>query len=159
MRFSRWIASAGGIGDIPFVPGIVAVLIGGTIGGIALWADPRLLTFLAILACLLGLWAVHATGETSDKPWIVIDEFAGLWIGMLGLARASAAGVVAAVVIFILLNLFKPGPVGWADRKDGAISVMADDIVAGLLTAAILFLIRFIPPGLFAGWLPVDQLP
>jgi phosphatidylglycerophosphatase A len=47
--------------------------------------------------------------------------------------------VLAAFVLFRFFDITKLGPVGWADRKDGAIGVMADDVVAGLIVAAILF--------------------
>ena len=159
MSISRWIATGGGIGDIRFVPGTVASLIAAVIGGIALWISQPLLVLITILACLVGVWAVRGTGQTSDQRWIVADEFAGTLVALLGLARVSLTGVLAAFLIFRLLNIFKPGPVGWVDRKDGALSIMADDIVAGLLTAAILFLMRLLPPVLLWGWLPVDLLP
>jgi len=63
-------------------------------------------------------------------------------------ANAAAAALlprtwgplIAAFVLFRLFDIIKLGPVGWADRKDGAIVVMADDVVAGLIVAAILFL-------------------
>ena len=159
MSPGHWIASGGGIGHARFIPGAIAALIAMVTGGIVLWISPPSLIFLAITASLLGIWAVHATGETSDQRWIVVDEFAGSWIALLGLNRFSVTGVLGAFLIFLLLNFFKPGPVGWADRKDGAISVMADDIVAGLLTAAILFLIQLLPMGLLSDWVPVEALP
>ena len=41
---------------------------------------------------------------------------------------------------FGCFDIVKVGPVGWADRKDGAVGVMADDVVAGLIVAAMLFI-------------------
>jgi phosphatidylglycerophosphatase A len=89
---------------------------------------------------------VHETGEQGDPGWIVIDEFAGQWIAMLGLGRISLFGVIAAFVLFRCFDIIKPGPVGWADRKDGAVGVMADDVVAGLITASLLFLAGILFP-------------
>ena len=41
--------------------------------------------------------------------------------------------------LFRLLDIAKPGPIGWADRQHNAIGVMADDVIAGLIGAAILW--------------------
>jgi phosphatidylglycerophosphatase A len=147
MTPSHWIASGGGIGRFPFAPGTVASLAALPVGALALWLDHRLLALLAIASILVGILAVHETAEQGDPGWIVIDEFAGQWIAMLGLARVSVWGVIAAFVLFRFFDIVKPGPVGWADRKAGAIGVMADDIVAGLIVATILFFAtNFFPP-------------
>jgi phosphatidylglycerophosphatase A len=142
----HWIASGGGIGRVPFAPGTAASLAAVVIGALALWLDHRLLTLLAIATCVIGTWAIHETNEQGDPGWIVIDEFAGQWIAMLGLGRVSLYGLIAAFVLFRFLDITKLGPVGWADRKDGAIGVMADDVVAGLIVAAILFVAAFLFP-------------
>jgi phosphatidylglycerophosphatase A len=142
----HWIASGGGIGRAPFAPGTAASFVAVLIGAVALWLDHRLLTLLAILTCVIGTWAVHETGEQGDPGWIVVDEFAGQWIAMLGLGRVSLYGLIAAFVLFRCFDIVKLGPVGWADRKDGAIGVMADDVVAGLIVAAILFVITILFP-------------
>ncbi len=142
----HWIASGGGIGRSPYAPGTVASLAAVLIGALALWLDHRLLTLLAIATCVIGTWAIHETGEQGDPGWIVIDEFAGQWIAMLGLGSVSLTGLIVAFVLFRFFDITKAGPVGWADRKDGAIGVMADDVVAGLIVAAILFVITNLFP-------------
>ena len=44
-------------------------------------------------------------------------------------------GWISAFVLFRLFDIWKPGPVGWADRKSGPLGVMLDDIIAGLMAA------------------------
>lgn len=144
----RWIASGGGIGRFPFAPGTAASLVAVLIGAVVLWLDHRLLTLLAILTCVIGTWAVHETGAEDDPGWIVVDEFAGQWIAMLGLGRVSLYGLIAAFVLFRCFDIVKVGPVGWADRKEGAVGVMADDIVAGLIVAAMLFIATILLPNI-----------
>ncbi len=146
----RWIASGGGIGHLPLAPGTAASLIAVMIGAPVLWFDHRLLTLLAIVTCVIGTWAVHQTGEQGDPGWIVIDEFAGQWIAMLGLSRVSLYGLIAAFALFRLFDIVKPGPVGWADRQHGAIGVMADDAVAGVIVAAILFVATYFFPNIIS---------
>jgi phosphatidylglycerophosphatase A len=145
-NIAHWIASGGNIGRVSFAPGTVASLVAVLIGALALWIDHRLLTLLAIATCLAGIWAVHETGEPGDPGWIVVDEFAGQWIAMIGLGRVSLYGLIAAFVLLRFFDIAKLGTVGWADRKDGAIGVMADDVVAGLIVAAILFVVTNLFP-------------
>ena len=59
--------------------------------------------------------------------------------------RPGAAGpvpvgwVVTGFVLFRLLDIWKPGPVAWAERRfRGGMGVMMDDVVAGALGAALL---------------------
>jgi phosphatidylglycerophosphatase A len=146
MTVTQWIASGGGLGRFPYAPGTAASFVAVLIGALALWLDHRFLTLLAIATCVIGTWAVHETGENEDPGWIVIDEFAGQWIAMIGLGRVSLYGLIAAFVLFRFFDITKLGPVGWADRKDGAIGVMADDVVAGLIVAAALFVITNLFP-------------
>ena len=139
MTPAYWIASGFGIGRFPVAPGTAASLVAALIGAAALLVDVHLLIWLSIVATLGGLWAVHATKAKDDPGWIVIDEFAGQWIAMLGLTKIGVTGVIAAFALFRLFDILKPGPVGWADRKKGAFGVMADDVIAGLIVAAILY--------------------
>src|ERR1700710_3138666 len=97
---AHWIASGGGIGRVPVAPGTAASLVAVLIGAAALWFAHRFLTLLAITTCVIGTWAVHETNERDDPGWIVIDEFAGQWIAMLGLGRVTLWGVVGAFVLF-----------------------------------------------------------
>ena len=76
-----------------------------------------------------------------------MDEFAGQWIALLGLARPSLLGLAAAFLLFRLLDITKPGPIGWADRQGGPAGVMADDLIAGAIAAGILWAIRSRFPG------------
>jgi phosphatidylglycerophosphatase A len=144
----HWIASGGGIGRAPIAPGTAASLVAILIGAPVLWIDHRLLTLLAIATCVIGIWAIHESGEQGDPGWIVIDEFAGQWIAMIGLGRVSLIGLTAAFVLFRVFDIVKPGPVGWADRTHGATGVMADDVVAGLIVAAIMFLAGILFPAI-----------
>ncbi|NNK79032.1 MAG: phosphatidylglycerophosphatase A, partial [Litoreibacter sp.] len=75
------------------------------------------------------------------------DEVAGQWIALLpvsvGAMHSGAGfwalwpGVLTAFVMFRLFDIWKPGPVGWADRKTGPVGVMLDDLIAGLLAAIV----------------------
>ncbi len=147
MRFSRVVASGFGAGCVPGAPGTAGALLGLLLGVPLLLAPPWVLAVAALLASVLGLWAIGAARVEGDPGWVVIDEIAGQFVALLGLARPTAVGVVAAFVLFRLFDIVKPGPVGWADRQGGAAGIMADDLIAGAIAAGILWAVRERWPG------------
>ena len=79
----------------------------------------------------------------ADPAWVVIDEVAGQWIAMLGLSAVTFPGALLAFAGFRLLDIAKPGPIGWADRQGGAFGIMTDDILAGAAVAVALIVARW----------------
>ncbi len=144
--FARMIASGLGSGYSPNAPGtagsLLAILLGIPLMLGPVWALP----LAVLLAIVLGLWSIPRAGGTEDPGWVVIDEFAGQWITMLALSHVSALGLLAAFALFRLLDITKPGPVGWADRQHGAMGVMLDDVIAGALAAGILWSVNLLIP-------------
>ncbi|MBO0710081.1 MAG: phosphatidylglycerophosphatase A [Acetobacteraceae bacterium] len=149
MRLARIVAGGFGCGAAPVAPGTAASAAAALCGYALLLWPGYMLGLAALAAILAGLWAIRVARADGDPGWVVIDEVAGQWVTLLGLARPSLAGVLAGFVIFRLLDITKPGPVGWADRQPGAAGVMADDVVAGLISAAILWVARSRWPALF----------
>jgi phosphatidylglycerophosphatase A len=117
-----------------------------------------LLTGVALVAAI-GVWAAGRCEEAwgrKDDGRIVIDEVAGqlltlvpvLALGATGVPEELSAGsrlwwllVVTAFVAFRGLDIWKPGPVRWAERSfSGGWGVMADDLVAGALGAVVMTL-------------------
>lgn len=95
----------------------------------------------ALLAIVVGLWSIHAARVEGDPGWVVIDEIAGQLLALCGLSRPTLIGVLASFVIFRLLDIVKPGPIGWAERQTGAAAIMADDVIAGAIAAGIVWAI------------------
>ncbi len=143
MTLARLVASGGGTGLAPFAPGTVASLVAVLIGTGLLLVSPYLLAAAAILATIAGVWALNQEPVPDDPGWVVIDEFAGQWIALLGVGAVAPLEVAAAFVLFRAFDILKPGPVGWADRKHGVFGIMADDIIAGALAALVLYGVRF----------------
>jgi phosphatidylglycerophosphatase A len=146
----RMIASAGGIGFFPWAPGTAASVAALVVGAVGLrFAGHAVLALAAVAAAVGGIWAIRAARAKDDPGWVVIDEVAGLWITLLGLSHLSWAGAAAAFALFRLLDIAKPGPIGWADRIDSAFGIMADDVIAGGIGAAILWALLHWNPMLF----------
>ena len=98
-----------------------------------------LLTWLAVRASDL---VVGATGA-EDPGYIVVDEWVGMWVILWPLRwevqRFSGPGgwrwaVVLAVplLVFRLLDIWKPWPVYQIQALPGGQGIVADDLVAGL---------------------------
>ena len=107
-----------------------------------------LLAVATLIAFGKGWWATArmTRGSTDHDPSeIVVDELVGQWIALLPLsflawnhgipALAMWPGWVAAFLFFRLFDIWKPGPVGWADRRGDALGVMLDDVIAGVFAA------------------------
>lgn len=95
----------------------------------------------------VGTWLTHVVGRrygVHDDPRIVIDEFAGLWLALIG-APATFLGGLSGFLLFRGLDIAKVWPVGWADRRvSGAVGVMLDDLLAGGLALGVLQLAYFL---------------
>ena len=147
MTFSRFVAAGFGTGFFPRAPGTAGALLGLVLGVPLLLATPFVLSTATLLVSLLGFWAIRAARIEGDPGWVVIDEIAGQWVALLGLARPTVVGLASAFALFRLLDVVKPGPVGWADRQGGAAGIMADDLIAGAIAAGILWAVREHWPG------------
>jgi phosphatidylglycerophosphatase A len=108
--------------------------------------SPWLLACAALAATVGGYLAVKRAAIEGDPGWVVIDEFAGQWIALLALARPTVPGLIAAFILFRVLDITKLGPIGWADQQHGAFGIMADDVIAGIIAAGPLILIRLTRP-------------
>ncbi len=151
VKLARLLASGFGSGYAPVAPGTVGSAAALVIGAGLFAASPWLLAGAALGVSIGGVWAVRASEAKGDPGWIVIDEFAGQWIALLGLwaGGLSLIGVAAAFALFRLFDIWKPGPVGWADRWHTPAGVMADDVIAGAMAAGILLAWRlWFGPGL-----------
>ncbi|MBN2751462.1 MAG: phosphatidylglycerophosphatase A [Rhodospirillaceae bacterium] len=150
-RLSVILATWFGVGRIPVAPGtfgsLAAVVC--AVPLIGLGGTPAL-AFAAAFVSLLGIpISSHAekTMQRKDPGCIVIDEVAGQWIALLP-AAPNLTSYAIAFTAFRTFDILKPGPVGWADRSLGkGLGIMADDIIAGGLAAAVVALLGpFLPP-------------
>ena len=149
---ARLIAAGGGTGFAPVAAGTVASAAALLAGAGLLHVSPWLLAAAAVLATFGGHAAIRFARVTGDPGWVVIDEFAGMWITMLGLDAVTPGGLLAAFLLFRFFDVTKLGPVGWADRRHDAAGIMADDVIAGMISALILVLARVLIGHRWSAW-------
>lgn len=123
-------------GMSPVAPGTAGSIVAATIFFLMSPMSSEFQLYAITLATLVGTLATHVclkTSTESDDPgWIVIDEWVGVWITLWGSA-GDPMTVLLGLALFRVFDILKPPPVSWAERLPGAVGVMADDIVAGIL--------------------------
>lgn len=146
------VASFFGIGLFPVAPGTAASVVALFAGAVLMHLHPLALPAAAALACVAGFAVIPSAvpDRDADPGWVVIDEAAGQWLAMLTLGAVTLSGLVLAFTLFRLLDIIKPGPIGWADRQQGPFGIMVDDIIAGSFVAAVIYALRLAWPDLLA---------
>ena len=144
-RALMMLATLGPVGFFKPAPGSWGSATAVVLAAILAMLSPWLLEIATLLVCLLGVLAAgryQTVTSRHDAPEVVIDELAGQWIALLAVPL-DWRWYLLAFLLFRLFDIVKPGPVRMAENLPGGIGVMADDIVAGVLAAACLLLIRW----------------
>jgi phosphatidylglycerophosphatase A len=139
-----------GCGHSPIAPGTAGSLAALVIGivlhefaGFAPW-------HFAVLAAVLLVPAVWAAGETArikqlkDPQIVVVDEVIGQWIAMAGASTLNWKSYMAALLLFRLFDIWKPWPVRQLEALPGGTGINADDVMAGIYGAAVLFVLGYL---------------
>ncbi len=93
---------------------------------------------IIIIGIITSTYEEKQTG-IKDDPRIVIDEICGLTIA----CSTTSDNIILVLLAFIFFRFFdivKPFPVNKMQNLPGGWGIMADDILAGLITRLILFL-------------------
>ncbi len=100
-------------------------------------------TYLLVMAgvILSGGWVCGYAAralKVHDHPAIVYDEVAGFLVTMC-LVPGGWTWLLAGFALFRFFDAVKPWPISWVDRQvHGGFGIMLDDIIAGLVSLAIL---------------------
>ena len=140
-RTARAIATLFGVGYVRYAPGTAASIIALPVAWVLAMAGGRLLVLLAgILVLAIGAWASEiyaAETHKFDPSECVIDEVAGQWIAC-AFAPLSLIAYALAFLLFRVFDVLKPWPIRYLERLHGGIGIMADDVAAALIAAAII---------------------
>jgi phosphatidylglycerophosphatase A len=144
-RLALLVATWFGCGYSPAAPGTAGSLAALAIGivlheyaGLAPW-------HLFVLAAVLFVPAVWAAGVTArvkqlkDPQIVVVDEVVGQWIALGGAHTLNWKSYLAALALFRLFDVWKPPPVRQLEALPGGLGINADDVMAGVYAALVLF--------------------
>lgn len=145
IKISKIVSCGFGSGLSPIAPGTT-----GSIGAIAAWflLPPEVSVWALVAISLGGLWAIHQelkiNPENQDPGYIVIDEWAGMFLPLLYCEHNDPFSVLIAFLLFRFFDVIKPYPVSRADNMHGALGVMLDDIFAGGYALSFLIVIQMV---------------
>lgn len=149
--FYKFIATGFGSGYSPVAPGTAGALVAlvlWLIGGYFL-SSTLLLIFTVICIVLFGVVGVIATDKViphwgEDPSKVVVDEMVGVWIPLLIANFHNVYTYILAFVLFRLFDIFKPLGIRKMEDFKGGLGVMLDDVLAGLYSLLVLFLIKWL---------------
>jgi phosphatidylglycerophosphatase A len=90
-----------------------------------------------------AIWAAGETARQSgieDPRFVVVDEVVGQWLALAGARVFNWKSWLAAFVLFRLFDIWKPFPVRQLESLPGGLGIVADDLMAGLYAALVLFI-------------------
>lgn len=140
---ANFFALGAGLGLARKAPGTFGTVLGLPL---LLIMPASLLAYVAVLVVLFifGVWCCEECSKylgVHDHGGIVWDEVVGYLLTMIALP-VTWQWMLAGFVVFRFFDIVKPWPIGWVDQKvKGGFGIMIDDILAGLMAAAILQLI------------------
>ena len=152
-KLHHWLAFGFGSGLAPKAPGTF-----GTLAAIPFYLLMSPLAWpyylgLVVVFTVIGIWACDRTARelgAKDPSAIVWDEFVGFFITMLAVPSAVLTEshgwiwILAGFLAFRLFDIWKPWPIRVIDeRVEGGLGIMLDDILAGVMAALILLVLRF----------------
>jgi phosphatidylglycerophosphatase A len=168
-RVALFIATACGLGYIPFAPGTWGSLLG--VALYAALAAPRsfmriisvsdgqaaivvmhvshplaLTCALALMIAFVGLWASGITATYSgkkDPQFVVVDEVSGQFLAyLLVWPLANWKYLLVGFILFRAFDIWKPFPARQAESLPGGWGIMADDWIAGVYAGIGLWIAR-----------------
>jgi Phosphatidylglycerophosphatase A and related proteins len=143
--FWVFISSGALIGFLPPCPGTF-----GSLEGLIIFWFLKNLSLIYQLSLILGItiigiissdW-VSKSLKAKDPDFVVIDEIAGMWIGVLG--KNTLIEFMLAFIIFRIVDIKKPYPLKKFETLPYGWGIMIDDIIAGILTNFLVTLLIYI---------------
>jgi phosphatidylglycerophosphatase A len=135
-----------GCGYVPLGPGTVgslaalgmAWLLMRYAGWHTMWLAP-----LAIAGTGPAIWAAGVTArelQQTDPQQVVVDEVLGQWVALAAAGPVNYRSWIAAFLLFRLFDIWKPPPVSQLEKLPGGTGIVADDLMAGIYAALVLWL-------------------
>jgi phosphatidylglycerophosphatase A len=106
-----------------------------------LTTDPTLAGLLTVGMLGLGTWVAHRVEPAwgKDSYRVVIDEVAGVWVGLLGVPLTGPRLLVG-LLLFRFFDIVKPLGIRSMEKLPGGYGVMLDDVLAGVYTLILMHL-------------------
>lgn len=134
-----------GSGLSPRAPGTAGTLAALPLYWLLSQAPESVYLFSLAVISIGGVWICQRASTmlgVHDHGGIVLDEIAGYLLTMLTVP-VHWTWMLAGFVLFRVLDIWKPWPVSWVDRRlGGGLGIMLDDLLAGGIAALLLLLLQ-----------------
>ncbi len=142
---SVWVATGGGVGRAPVMPGTFGSVAGTLIFcGLHTLFPPSFVAFLLLSLFGFGIYVSFRAERVlrqTDAPSIVIDEIvAAMLTGFL--LPFSWGWQIVGFLFFRFFDIVKPPPIRRMEKIKGGLGIMADDLVAALYAVGLLRLLE-----------------
>ena len=136
-HIATFIASGFGSGFIPVAPGTWGSIVGAVLlylGMIAISLDSGwTLIVLSVVTTFIGYLSIINLPESwiHDDGRIVIDEVLGMFVTLIFIPL-SVKSLIIGLILFRIFDIWKPLGIRRMDNLSSGISVLADDLLAGV---------------------------
>jgi phosphatidylglycerophosphatase A len=138
-----------GVGLMPWMPGTFGALLALPLCWLLLNFSMPVVVVVLVGSVALGIAVSASTSRllgVDDHGSIVWDEVCGAAIALISVPT-NMLWWVSAFILFRILDIWKPWPIGVIERRlKGGAGVMMDDVAAGLIAALLLWAVRALLP-------------
>ena len=141
----HFLAFGFGIGLIPYAPGTFGSLLGFLFFFVTRYFGFDIQLIIALSATFSGVWICGASAKKlgiHDHKGIVWDEIVGMYVTLLAVSFSLISWVLA-FIVFRLMDILKPWPINYLDKKiKGGLGIMLDDLFAAFYSIISLIIIK-----------------
>jgi phosphatidylglycerophosphatase A len=136
-----------GCGYVPVAPGTagsLAALALAYLANIAWGAGPVHFLIAAVALLAPAVWAADRLAlatSTKDPSVVVVDEVVGQWITLAGATQLNWKSWGLAFLLFRAMDIVKPPPARQFEALPGGTGIVADDAMAGIYAALVLYML------------------
>lgn len=146
----RLLATSFGAGFLPVAPGTWGALVGIVLWlPLYIWASPEVCFWITLAAAVVytvaGTWASGVAERYWGKDPVIAcaDETVGQWVSLLPvLPGCPWWEILLSLALFRLFDIYKPLGIRATEKLPGGYGMMADDILAGIYSAALIFILN-----------------
>jgi phosphatidylglycerophosphatase A len=143
--FEKFIGSGFYTGYFPVASGTV-----GSFAALLIYLIPGFENLIIIIPAILifAVYGIYLGNKFEikygkDPSECTVDEVVGTWISLLALPKTIGI-IVAAFLIWRILDIIKPPPARGLEKLKGGLGIMIDDVVSGIYTLIIMHLIVYL---------------
>jgi phosphatidylglycerophosphatase A len=143
--FEKFIGSGFYTGYFPVASGTV-----GSFAALLIYLIPGFENLIIIIPAIIifAVYGIYLGNKFEikygkDPSECTVDEVVGTWISLLALPKTIGI-IVAAFLIWRILDIIKPPPARGLEKLKGGLGIMIDDVVSGIYTLIIMHLIVYL---------------